>query len=163
EALAMDKRLFPDDHSDVCRALRNLAAVLSARGKSDEAGPYSRDALAMSRRLVEAFATQKTEGETLTLVASLPTTRDTFLSYTPRYLRVLHRAGACRGGGRLPRTVGLQGRDRPHLRAAPADGPGRRRDRPAGRQAPLRVGRRPPPPGRTHPRTGGRRPDHPQE
>ncbi|MGB5633548.1 MAG: tetratricopeptide repeat protein [Waterburya sp.] len=51
EALAMYKRLFPDDHPDVATSLNNLAELYRAQGRYGEAEPLYTEALAMKKRL----------------------------------------------------------------------------------------------------------------
>ena len=51
-----------------------------AQGKLGDAEPLFKDALAMYRRLAVTFSQDKTEGETLTLLARQPLTRDLYLS-----------------------------------------------------------------------------------
>ncbi len=80
ESLAMYRRLFKGDHPDVARILNNLAELHRAQGKYVAAEPVFKDALAMYRRLTTAFARDRSEGEALTLVASLPSTIGAFLS-----------------------------------------------------------------------------------
>jgi len=76
----MRKRLFKGDHPDISDTLSNLAFLYYVQGKLADAEPLFKDALAMSRRLTTEFAKQKAEGESLTLLASLPLYRDCFLS-----------------------------------------------------------------------------------
>ncbi len=81
EVVARGKRLFQDrDHPDVANSLNNLATLYQAQGKLADAEATSRDALAMYRRMTVAYAKQKGEGETLTLIQAQPYTRDVYLS-----------------------------------------------------------------------------------
>ncbi len=80
DALAMTKRLFKGDHPDVARSLNNLGSLYESQGKTADAEPLLTDALAVYRRLAAAYARDKTEGETLTLLADRPLTRDGYLS-----------------------------------------------------------------------------------
>jgi CHAT domain-containing protein/tetratricopeptide (TPR) repeat protein len=80
DGLAMLRRLFEGDHHDVARTLNNVGFLLTGQGKLAKAEPVYRDALAMLRRLANDYADWKSEGEALTLAASLPLTRDGFLS-----------------------------------------------------------------------------------
>jgi len=80
DAIEMRKRLFKGDHPNVSVSLNNLATVYQAQGKYADAETLYRDALTMTRRLIASYAMHKSEGETLTLLASLPLTRDLFLS-----------------------------------------------------------------------------------
>jgi CHAT domain-containing protein len=81
-AFDMNKRIFPSDHPDVVYDLTNLALVKSYRKEFADAEPLYHEALGMHRRLVYSFAMGKTEGEALTFIASLPASRDAFLSNT---------------------------------------------------------------------------------
>jgi CHAT domain-containing protein/Tfp pilus assembly protein PilF len=80
DALDMRTRLFKGDHPDVVRSQCNLAFLYMAQRKHTQADLLFRKSLAMDRRLVAAYAGQKTEGEVLTLVASTPSRRDAWLS-----------------------------------------------------------------------------------
>ena len=81
DALEMRKRLFKgQDHPDRASSLVNLAALYRRQGKLGDAEPLYKDALEMYRRLAVAFAQDKTEGETLTLLTQQPLTRDGYLS-----------------------------------------------------------------------------------
>jgi CHAT domain-containing protein/tetratricopeptide (TPR) repeat protein len=81
EALAMRRRLYSgQDHPDLAASLNNLALVLQARGKDTDAEPLFRDALKMYQALVKAYASVRSEGEALSLAASYPLARDTYLS-----------------------------------------------------------------------------------
>ena len=80
----MTKRLFKSrDHSDVAVSLVNLANLYRAQGKLGDAESLYKGTLEVYRRLAVAFAQDKTEGETLTLLAQQPPARDAYLS-TPR-------------------------------------------------------------------------------
>ena len=80
DALAMRKRLFTGDHPDLIQSTSNLAFLYQAEGKFADAERLYCEALAMDRRLVARYAGQKSEGEALTFIASLPLTRDGFLT-----------------------------------------------------------------------------------
>jgi CHAT domain-containing protein/tetratricopeptide (TPR) repeat protein len=81
DALKMYRRLFKDkDHHDLALSLNNLAFLYKDQVRYGDAEPLFKDALAMYRRLAVDFAQDKTEGETLTLLARRPQTRDAFLS-----------------------------------------------------------------------------------
>jgi tetratricopeptide (TPR) repeat protein len=81
EALAMQRRLYPSGgHPELARNLTNLALVLQAQGKGAEAEMLYRDALRMSKVLAGAYAAVRSEGEALTLAATLPRARDGLLS-----------------------------------------------------------------------------------
>jgi tetratricopeptide (TPR) repeat protein len=81
DALEMQKRLFKDqDHPDLALGLNKLATLYQAQGKRGAAELLSKDALEMFRRLAVAFARDRTEEETLTLLARQPLTRDAYLS-----------------------------------------------------------------------------------
>ncbi len=77
---AMRKRLFPGDQLGLAQSLDSLAALYDSQGKHADAEPLSRDAFAVTRRLITSYAGQKSEGEALTLIGSLPLIRDTFVS-----------------------------------------------------------------------------------
>lgn len=80
DALEMYRRLFKGlDHPDLSRSLTNLAGLYLKQGKLPAAGSLAKDALEMNRRLAVAFAQDKTEGETLTLLAKQPLVRDGYL------------------------------------------------------------------------------------
>jgi len=59
-------------HSDMALTLSNLAFFLHCWGKNADAEPLYLDALAMTRGLVGGYAAQKSEGEALTLLATIP-------------------------------------------------------------------------------------------
>ena len=81
DALEMRKRLSKgQDHPDLACSLNNLAILYQDQGKLGDAEPLFKDALELYRRLAVAFAQDKTEGETLTLLAHQPLTRDAYLS-----------------------------------------------------------------------------------
>jgi CHAT domain-containing protein/tetratricopeptide (TPR) repeat protein len=81
EALAMFRRIHgKPHHADVARALNNLASILADQGKHTEADPFYREALAVHRVLAEECAAVQSEGEALTLAATYPRTRDSYLS-----------------------------------------------------------------------------------
>jgi len=80
DALDMRKRLYKGDHPDLATSLTNLGALHRAQGKLVEADRLYRKSLALSRRMTAVFASQKSEGETLTLVATGQLTRSGFLS-----------------------------------------------------------------------------------
>jgi CHAT domain-containing protein/tetratricopeptide (TPR) repeat protein len=79
-ALKMQRRLFKGPHPDTILTLSNLANFCHRRGKYEEADPLSREALEMSRALVGAYAAEKSEGEALTLLVTIPTSQNVFLS-----------------------------------------------------------------------------------
>ncbi len=79
DALAMRKRLFKGDHPDLAESLGDLAGFYRTQSKFADAEPLFIDALAMFRRLTTTFAQDKSEGETLTLLADQQLTRDGFL------------------------------------------------------------------------------------
>lgn len=83
DALVMEQRLYPNaDHPDLVKSHLGLGIVRLAQGNTAQAERLFRDALAISRRTMESYAVSKSEGETLTLAASLPVTLDFFLSST---------------------------------------------------------------------------------
>jgi CHAT domain-containing protein/tetratricopeptide (TPR) repeat protein len=81
EALTMFRRLYGQrDHADLARALNNLGTVLWDQGKHAAADPLFRDALAMYRSIAAECAAVQSEGEALTLTATYPHTRDSYLA-----------------------------------------------------------------------------------
>jgi len=79
-ALQMQQRLFKADHPDTALTLSNLSSFLHSRGKHAQADPLCREGLGMTRSLIAAYAGQKSEGEALTLLATLTDRRNFFLS-----------------------------------------------------------------------------------
>jgi CHAT domain-containing protein/Tfp pilus assembly protein PilF len=89
EALEMNRRLYPPEtypagHAELVRSLHYRGALLQARGDFARAEPLLREALAASQRLALSHAELSAEAETLNFIASLPLTRDAFLSATRR-------------------------------------------------------------------------------
>lgn len=80
DALAMRRRLYPGDHLAVAGSLSNFGGLLTAQGRFAAGEPFLHDAVAMRRRIADSFAVLKSEGEALTLAASLPLVRDGLLS-----------------------------------------------------------------------------------
>jgi CHAT domain-containing protein/tetratricopeptide (TPR) repeat protein len=80
DALHMFKRLFKGDHPEVARCSNNLGDLYLDQAKYADAELLLRDSLEMYGRLIQTFAMRKAEGEALTLIASLPFTRDAFLN-----------------------------------------------------------------------------------
>jgi CHAT domain-containing protein/tetratricopeptide (TPR) repeat protein len=80
ECLEMRKRLFRDDNLDLASQLCSLGFFYQKRRKNAEAEPLLRAAMEMHRRITSRYASEKAEGETLTLIGSLPRARDIFLS-----------------------------------------------------------------------------------
>ena len=81
DALEMHKRLCNgQDNPELAHSLNNLASLSRTQGKLGDAESLYKDALGMYRRLAVAFAQDKTEGETLTLLARQPHARDSYLS-----------------------------------------------------------------------------------
>jgi CHAT domain-containing protein len=77
----MYRRLYPkQDHPDLAKTLNNLAFVLCAQGKYAEAETLYCQALTMYRALGRGYAAVRSEGHSLTLAATYPSTRDGFLS-----------------------------------------------------------------------------------
>ena len=70
EALEIQQRLFRDDHPETALFLFNLAVLMHRQGDHQTADGHYRKSLAMSRRLVSKYATNKSEGEALTLAAT---------------------------------------------------------------------------------------------
>jgi len=87
KALAMFQRLYPadklpDGHPRLALCLDNLGSVLEALGQPERALPYYQQALEMYRTYLEAQAATAPEAQALDLLASLPRTRDGFLTLT---------------------------------------------------------------------------------
>jgi CHAT domain-containing protein/Tfp pilus assembly protein PilF len=80
DALAMRRRLYPEGHRDVATSLSNLGALYHARGEPGKAEPFLTEALALHRKLTDDYAKDRSEGETLTLAASLAPLRDSVIS-----------------------------------------------------------------------------------
>ncbi len=81
DALAMYQRLHGrSDHPDLVISLESLGGLLYSQGKYGEAEPFCRAALAMDRRLGDLYAGARSDGAALTLLATLPRTRDCSLS-----------------------------------------------------------------------------------
>jgi CHAT domain-containing protein/tetratricopeptide (TPR) repeat protein len=81
-ALDMNKRLYKGDNLEMAKFLNNLSTLYLAQGKYAEAETLSRESMGMYRRLTQSFAMRKVDGEALTLIASLPPTRDAFFTTT---------------------------------------------------------------------------------
>jgi CHAT domain-containing protein/tetratricopeptide (TPR) repeat protein len=79
-AVDMYRALDLGDHPRVAFGLTNLAGLLHTWGKLADAEGPAREALAMNRRLLVAYARQKSEGEALSLLPTLPLSRATFLT-----------------------------------------------------------------------------------
>jgi CHAT domain-containing protein/tetratricopeptide (TPR) repeat protein len=89
EALEMNRRLYPPEsypagHPELVRSLSYRGALFRARGDAARAEPLLREALVLSQRLALSHAELAAEAETLNYIASLPLTRDAFLSVTRR-------------------------------------------------------------------------------
>ncbi len=89
EALAMYRKLFPpgrypDGHPMLVNALAKLAVLLHERGGRSEAQAFLGEALALEQRLQDTFLSGAVEAEGLLFLASLPRTRDAYLSATRR-------------------------------------------------------------------------------
>jgi CHAT domain-containing protein len=87
EALAMQQQLYPptrypDGHPHLALSLNNLGMLLQARGESAQAEPFYRDALALYLALSSRLADTAAEAQALNYAASLPLTRDGYLSVT---------------------------------------------------------------------------------
>jgi CHAT domain-containing protein/Tfp pilus assembly protein PilF len=80
QSVEMYTRLARGDHPALLVSMTNLAGVLVARRQHSEAERLFRDALAMERRLNSIYASQKSEAETLTLIASTGQACDGLLS-----------------------------------------------------------------------------------
>jgi CHAT domain-containing protein len=73
---------FPDGHRHLALVIQNLGAVLQARGRPAEAEPLLREALAMRQHQLDAFLAGAAEVEALNFLATLPLTRDSYLTVT---------------------------------------------------------------------------------
>jgi tetratricopeptide (TPR) repeat protein len=70
EMLEMKRGLYPKQgHPDLARGLNNLALLLGKRQKYQDAEPLFRQALRMQLALVRDYAMERSEGDSLTLVA----------------------------------------------------------------------------------------------
>jgi CHAT domain-containing protein/tetratricopeptide (TPR) repeat protein len=82
ECVAMTVRLFPGmDHPTLIMKRANLAWSLAGQGKHDEADALFLAALNTQRAANASYAAAATEGESLTLAASLPPALDYYLSH----------------------------------------------------------------------------------
>jgi CHAT domain-containing protein/tetratricopeptide (TPR) repeat protein len=94
EALAMLQKLYPPEafpfgHPSLTTSLTNLGGMYGQRGEYEKAEPYVRQALVMRRRLTDLFLAGAAEAEGLNHLATLPMTRDPYLSVT-RHLPERH-------------------------------------------------------------------------
>jgi tetratricopeptide (TPR) repeat protein len=85
QALHMCQQLYPKDryphgHLHLALSLTNLGLLLQAQGEYGRALDYYRQALHMHQQLTSAFTESASEAEALNFLASLPRTRDGFLS-----------------------------------------------------------------------------------
>jgi CHAT domain-containing protein/Tfp pilus assembly protein PilF len=92
EALAMcqglyPKERFPDGHPHLAQSLSDLGGVLEALAQPVKALPRLEQAVAMYGRLTERDVAGAPEGQALALLASLPRTRDGYLSLALRLPR----------------------------------------------------------------------------
>jgi CHAT domain-containing protein/Tfp pilus assembly protein PilF len=86
-ALAMYEALYPtaqypQGNPALAQSLSNLSGLLLARGEDGRARDYLERALAMHEDLAERFTATAAEAEALNFAASLPLTRDGYLSAT---------------------------------------------------------------------------------
>jgi CHAT domain-containing protein/Tfp pilus assembly protein PilF len=89
QALAMRQRLYPRDrypqgHPHLAGCLNNLGDLLRAQGEYAQALPYLEKALATYEDLADAFLATASEAEALNRLASLPFTRDSYLTVARR-------------------------------------------------------------------------------
>jgi CHAT domain-containing protein/Tfp pilus assembly protein PilF len=94
EALAMYRKLYPPDsfpvgHGAMASCLTNLGGMFGQRGDYKKAEPYLRKALIMRQGLTELFLAGASEAEAMNHLASLPLTREPYLSYS-RHLPERH-------------------------------------------------------------------------
>ena len=80
------KGCYPDGHPQLALSLYNLGSLLQAQGDYAKAEPFLRDALKMYLAQLRRFADLKSEAEALNSLASLPLTRDGFLTDSPPLL-----------------------------------------------------------------------------
>ena len=80
DSLDTTKRLFSGDNPHTAAGLYHLASLLHQRGRNQDTEPLYLEAVRMDRRLVQAFAAGKSEGEALSFIATLPRSRDDYLS-----------------------------------------------------------------------------------
>ncbi len=73
---------FPDGHPTLARSLHNLGELLHARGELAQAEPFLLQAVNMYRERLEVLAELSSETEALNFAASLPNTRDLYLTVT---------------------------------------------------------------------------------
>jgi hypothetical protein len=71
---------FKDGHPDLALSLINMGAVLDALGEAARALPYYQKALAMYRKQTSREIASAPEARALAWLASLPHTRDAYLS-----------------------------------------------------------------------------------
>jgi CHAT domain-containing protein/tetratricopeptide (TPR) repeat protein len=80
-ALGIDRRRRQsDERVPINKSLYTLARVLRAEGKSGEAEPLFREAIRIDRSYIVEFAEQASEGDALTLVASVGLARNGYFS-----------------------------------------------------------------------------------
>jgi tetratricopeptide (TPR) repeat protein len=85
QVLQMNRQLYPQErypqgHPHLATSLNNLGFLLWARGEYTKSLDYFRQALQMYQRLTRAFTERASEAQALNFLASLPVTRDAFLS-----------------------------------------------------------------------------------
>ena len=80
EALSISKKIYDREHFLTATCLANLSTALWMQRKFTDAKLLQAEALAMYTRLVEVYATVRSEGEALTLLSNIPGTRDAYLS-----------------------------------------------------------------------------------
>lgn len=81
-ALRMRRTLFPQGHDSIAGSLNNLGFDLGRQNRWREAEQYFQEALNLYQRSAQEVALTKDEGDALTFLASLPNTRDGYLSVT---------------------------------------------------------------------------------
>jgi tetratricopeptide (TPR) repeat protein len=89
KSLAMRERLYPKDrypqgHPELAQSLNNLGFLIQDQGEYAKALPYLEKGLAMDEELADAFLANASEAEALNRLASLPFTRDAYLSLARR-------------------------------------------------------------------------------
>jgi CHAT domain-containing protein len=78
--LLYPKECYPQGHPDLAGGLNNLGGLLHAQVEHVKALDYLREALAIYRKQLREFANLAAEAEALSLAATLPRARDSFLS-----------------------------------------------------------------------------------
>jgi CHAT domain-containing protein len=111
DALAMRRKLYPPErypqgHRDLTISLANVGFLHQARGELGQAEPFYRDALVMDQAGLRLLGELYGETEALNFAATLPLTRDAYLSVTrPRLSDAGVYAAVWQGKGTLLRIA----------------------------------------------------------